>query len=78
MSDFAGIEYNVKDKHIIIKNFELGVMRKMVHVFSHHFKSHKLKLTEKKYYTLHFRYCIIRAKNGLKTEDNLSNIKLKY
>lgn len=73
MSDFADIEYNAKDKHIIIKNFELGVMRKMVHVFNHHFKSHRLKLTEKKYYTLHFR-----SKNGLKTEDNLSNIKLKY
>ncbi|GET65916.1 hypothetical protein GLOIN_2v1820860 [Rhizophagus irregularis DAOM 181602=DAOM 197198] len=53
MSDYAGIEYNAKDKQIIIKNYVLGGMRRMVRVFNHYFKTSNFKMTEKKYYTLH-------------------------
>ncbi|EXX57511.1 hypothetical protein RirG_206500 [Rhizophagus irregularis DAOM 197198w] len=53
MSDYAGIEYNAKDKQIIIKNYVLGGMRRMVHIFNHYFKTSNFKMIEKKYYTLH-------------------------
>ncbi|CAB4402518.1 unnamed protein product [Rhizophagus irregularis] len=53
MSDYAGIEYNTKDKQIIIKNYVLGGMRRMVRVFNYYFKTSNFKMIEKKYYTLH-------------------------
>lgn len=53
ISDYAKIEYNANDKQIIIKNYVLGGMRRMVHIFNHYFKTSNFKMMEKKYYILH-------------------------
>ncbi|PKY51974.1 hypothetical protein RhiirA4_469321 [Rhizophagus irregularis] len=47
ISDYAGIEYNAKDKQIIIKNYVLGGMRRMVRIFNHYFKTSNFKMREK-------------------------------
>ncbi|CAB4397024.1 unnamed protein product [Rhizophagus irregularis] len=69
-SDYAGVEYNATDKHIIIKNYAIGGMRCMVRLFNHFFKDSNLKMKEKKYYTLHVQQISSREFKILEVPSN--------
>ncbi|CAB5196260.1 unnamed protein product [Rhizophagus irregularis] len=76
-SDYAGVEYNATDKHIIIKNYAIGGMRRMVRLFNHFFKDSNLKMKEKKYYTLHGQRISSREFKILEIPNNIDRTSIE-
>ncbi|RGB25913.1 hypothetical protein C1646_771103, partial [Rhizophagus diaphanus] len=76
-SGYAGVEYNMTDKHIIIKNYAIGGMRRMVRLFNHYFKDSNLKMKEKKYYTLHGQRISSREFKILEVPNNIDRTSIE-
>lgn len=51
--EFAETEYNAIDRYIIVNNYKLKGIKRMVRLFNHQFANHLFKLTAKKYYLLY-------------------------